>query len=137
MRNIIVKVHPSKANLKKKDQLAWKIAEIASDKAKINKDAVVVICFGYPAFIRNKNGLKNMPPPIPTIPEINPIKEPIKIDKIFGICFTITWFLLNDLLSINKNIPAITKTKKSKISNNSFPIEIEAPKKAKGMDPKR
>ena len=40
MRNIIVKVHPSKANLKKKDQLAWKIAEIASDKAKINKDAV-------------------------------------------------------------------------------------------------
>ena len=33
MRNITVKVHPSKANLKKKDQLAWKIAEIASDKA--------------------------------------------------------------------------------------------------------
>ena len=30
-----VKVYPSKANLKKKDQLAWKIAEIASDKAKI------------------------------------------------------------------------------------------------------
>ena len=40
MRNIIVKVHPSKSNLKKKDQLAWKIAEIASDKAKVNKDAV-------------------------------------------------------------------------------------------------
>tara|TARA_X000001036_G_scaffold434578_1_gene474182 strand:+ start:1 stop:1506 length:1506 start_codon:yes stop_codon:yes gene_type:complete len=40
MRNIIVKVHPSKSNLKKKDQLAWKIAEIASDKAKINKDAI-------------------------------------------------------------------------------------------------
>ena len=79
---------------------------------KINKDAVVAICFGCPAFIRNKNGLKNIPPPIPTIPETNPIKEPIKIDKIFGICFTITWFLLNDLLSINKNIPAITKTKK-------------------------
>ena len=37
MRNIIVKVHPSKSNLKKKDQLAWKIAEIASDKAKIIK----------------------------------------------------------------------------------------------------
>ena len=43
MRNITVKVHPSKANLKKKDQLAWKIAEIASDKAKINKDAVEMI----------------------------------------------------------------------------------------------
>ena len=43
MRNIIVKVHPSKANLKKKDQLAWKIAEIASDKAKTNKDAVEMV----------------------------------------------------------------------------------------------
>ena len=43
MRNITVKVHPSKANLKKKDQLAWKIAEIASDKAKINKNAVEMV----------------------------------------------------------------------------------------------
>ncbi len=43
MRNIIVKVHPSKSNLKKKDQLAWKIAEIASDKAKVNKDAVEMV----------------------------------------------------------------------------------------------
>jgi 2-methylcitrate dehydratase len=43
MRNITVKVHPSSANLKKKDQLAWKIAEIASDKAKINNDAVEMI----------------------------------------------------------------------------------------------
>ena len=43
MRNIIVKVYPSKANLKKKDQLAWKIAEIASDKAKINKDSVEMV----------------------------------------------------------------------------------------------
>ena len=43
MRNIIVKVHPSKANLKKKDQLAWKIAEIASDKAKLNNDAVEMV----------------------------------------------------------------------------------------------
>jgi 2-methylcitrate dehydratase len=43
MRNITVKVHLSKANLKKKDQLAWKIAEIASDQAKINKDAVDMV----------------------------------------------------------------------------------------------
>ena len=43
MRNIIVKVHSSKSNLKKKDQLAWKIAEIASDKAKVNKDAVEMV----------------------------------------------------------------------------------------------
>ena len=41
MRNIIVKVHPSKANLRKKDQLAWKIAEIASDKAKINNQLTI------------------------------------------------------------------------------------------------
>ena len=40
MRDIKVKVHPSKSNLKKEDKLAWKIAEIASDKAKIDKDAV-------------------------------------------------------------------------------------------------
>ena len=43
MRNIIVKVYPSSANLKKKDQLAWKIAEIASDKAKINNDAIEMV----------------------------------------------------------------------------------------------
>ena len=43
MRNIIVKVHPSKSNLKKKDQLAWKIAEIASDKAKMNKDSINMV----------------------------------------------------------------------------------------------
>ena len=43
MRKIIVKVHPSKANLKKKNQLAWKIAEIASDKAKIDKNAVEMV----------------------------------------------------------------------------------------------
>ena len=43
MRNITVKVHPSKANLKKKDQLAWKIAEISSDKAKLNKDAIEMV----------------------------------------------------------------------------------------------
>jgi 2-methylcitrate dehydratase len=43
MRNITVKVHSSKANLKKKDQLAWKIAEIASDNAKINNDVVEMV----------------------------------------------------------------------------------------------
>ena len=43
MRNILVKVHPSKANLRKQDQLAWKIAEISSDKAKINKDALEMV----------------------------------------------------------------------------------------------
>ena len=49
---------------------------------KINKDAVVIICFGYPAFIKNRIGLKKIPPPIPTIPDINPRAEPIKKEQI-------------------------------------------------------
>ena len=43
MRNIKVRVHKSSANLKKKDQLAWKIAEIASDKAPLNEEAVDMV----------------------------------------------------------------------------------------------
>ncbi len=43
MRNIKVKVHKSSAKLKKEDQLAWKIAEIASDKAPLNEDAVDMV----------------------------------------------------------------------------------------------
>ena len=43
MRDIKIKVHPSSANLKKEDQLAWKIAEIASDKSRAGADAVEMI----------------------------------------------------------------------------------------------
>ena len=43
MRVIKVKVHPSKSNLKKKDQLAWKISEIASDKANTDKASVEMV----------------------------------------------------------------------------------------------
>jgi len=35
-----VKVFPSKIHLPKKKQLAWKIAEIASDNSKLSKEAV-------------------------------------------------------------------------------------------------
>ena len=35
-----LKVYPSKIVLPKKKQLAWKIAEIASDNAKLNNDAI-------------------------------------------------------------------------------------------------
>ena len=35
-----VKVYPSKVKLPKKKQLAWKIAEIASDNVKLNNDAI-------------------------------------------------------------------------------------------------
>ena len=43
MRNITVRVHKSSAKLKKEDQLAWKIAEIASDKAPLNEDAIEMV----------------------------------------------------------------------------------------------
>ena len=43
MREINVKVHPSSANLEKKDQLAWKIAEIATDKSKASGDAIEMV----------------------------------------------------------------------------------------------
>ena len=38
-----VKVYPSKKHLPKKNQLAWKIAEIASDNAKLDKDAIEMV----------------------------------------------------------------------------------------------
>ena len=38
-----VKVYPSKNHLPKKKQLAWKIAEIASDNAKLNRDAIEMV----------------------------------------------------------------------------------------------
>ena len=38
-----VKVFPSKTHLPKKNQLAWKIAEIASDNAKLNKKAIDMV----------------------------------------------------------------------------------------------
>ena len=43
MRNIKVRVHKSSAKLKKEDQLAWKIAEIASDNASLNEDAIDMV----------------------------------------------------------------------------------------------
>jgi 2-methylcitrate dehydratase len=43
MRDIKVRVHPSSANLKKEDQLAWQIAEIATDKSKPSGDAIEMV----------------------------------------------------------------------------------------------
>ena len=40
MINHKVKVYPSRIKLNKKNQLAWKIAEVASDNAKLNKDSI-------------------------------------------------------------------------------------------------
>ena len=38
-----VKVYPSKTHLPKKKQLAWKIAEIASDNSSLNKDSIEMV----------------------------------------------------------------------------------------------
>ena len=38
-----VKVYPSKVKLDKKKQLAWKLAEISSDNAKLNKKSVEMV----------------------------------------------------------------------------------------------
>ena len=66
---------------------------------------------------------------------MNPIIEPIKIETTFETCLITIWSLLKDLLYNNKKIPANNKIMNSKISNKFLSIEIEAPKKAKGIDP--
>ena len=48
MINHSVKVYPSKIRLNKKKQLAWKIAEIASDNVKLNKDSIEIWGTGKP-----------------------------------------------------------------------------------------
>ena len=47
----------------------------------INSDAAVIICLGFATLRKNKMGLKKIPPPIPTIPEIKPKIAPI-INKV-------------------------------------------------------
>ena len=37
--------------------------------------------------LKNKDGLKNIPPPIPTTPDIRPNIYPTKIDNIIGVFF--------------------------------------------------
>ena len=43
MINHKVRVYPSKIKLIKKKQLAWKIAEIASDNSKLNKHSIEMV----------------------------------------------------------------------------------------------
>ena len=51
----------------------------------INKEAAVIICFGLATLIINRIGLRKIPPPIPTIPEIKPKMAPIITDTKYGI----------------------------------------------------
>ena len=43
MINHKIKVYPSKIKLNKKNQLAWKIAEIANDNTKLNNNSVEMV----------------------------------------------------------------------------------------------
>ena len=56
-----------------------------SELIKMNIEAVFIICWGLPALNKKRMGLKKIPPPIPTIPEIKPNKEPINKETIKGI----------------------------------------------------
>ena len=94
-----------------------------------------MICLGYPAFIKNRRGLKKIPPPIPTNPDIKPIIDPIEIEINLGILLIVTWSLLKDLLSISKKMPATNKTQNNKISNKLFSIVIDPPINANGIEP--
>ena len=43
MQEIKVKTYPSSALLKKEDQLAWKIAEVAADKARPSAETIEMV----------------------------------------------------------------------------------------------
>ena len=43
MQEIKVKTHPSSALLKKEDQLAWKIAEVAADKSRPSAETIEMV----------------------------------------------------------------------------------------------
>ena len=53
----------------------------------MNKDALVIIFLGFPALNKKSIGLKKIPPPIPTIPEMNPKTPPIRVDTANGIFY--------------------------------------------------
>ena len=50
----------------------------------MNNDADVTITLGCSAFNKKRIGLKNIPPPIPTIPETKPKTAPINKDEAIG-----------------------------------------------------
>ncbi len=102
---------------------------------KINRDEVVAIFLGKSALSKNKMGLKNIPPPIPTTPEIKPRKEPRMIEKYKLIFFIIIFSSLNALLWNNNKKPAIDKIRNNKISKTSWFILRVPPKKASGIEP--
>ena len=101
----------------------------------MNKEAAVTICFGLPAFIKKRIGLKKIPPPIPTTPEMKPNIPPIKIEIIIGISLYVLSSSSYDLKFIKSSVPAKAKTKNKKISNKLFSIGKDPPMYARGTDP--
>ena len=95
----------------------------------------MTIFLGLSAFNKKRIGLKKIPPPIPTIPEINPRMEPI-VTETNKLSFLIIIFSSSyDLLFINNNTPAIDKTRNNNNSNVSLFIIKVPPKKDRGIDP--
>ena len=100
----------------------------------MNNDAAVAISFALPALINSNIGLKKIPPPIPTIPDINPIELPIKKAKIFEI-FLWTWPVSSNDLKLKSNkIPATINTKNNRISKKLLLIDKVPPINARGID---
>ena len=95
----------------------------------------MTICLGLAALIKKSIGLKNIPPPIPTTPEINPNIEPIKIETIFeGILYLFSSSSYD--LKFNKSkIPAIIRTENNKNSKIFFSTGKVPPIYAKGIEP--
>ena len=101
----------------------------------MNKDAVVTMFLGLSAFSKKRIGLRKIPPPIPTIPEIRPKKDPIKIEKKKLSFFIVISLSSYDLFFINNNKPARDKTINNIISKRSFSIFSVPPIKASGIEP--
>ena len=57
-----VKVYPSKIHLPKKNQLAWKIAKIASDNSKLNKETYISFIKTLVISVESKNKLLQLKP---------------------------------------------------------------------------
>ena len=85
-----------------------KIPEI--ELIRINNDALVTIFLGLSAFNKKRIGLKKIPPPIPTTPEMKPRIDPIIIEIKKLIFFITIFFSPYDLLFASNNKPAIDKT---------------------------
>ncbi len=82
-------------------------------------------------------GLKNIPPPIPTIPDTNPKIIPIGMEKNRGRDLYIFEWFPYDLKLNNKSKPATASTMNKIISNIFLPISIDPPKNAKGTEPNK